>query len=110
MFFPDGNFELDLVETSLSIEVLQETTIHILRKTDTQSSGTLTANVTHLENRICFQNSKWSANITKLMMIEETTPLLLYDQWCVHDNTEKKQKKTGNDKSSALTGKLEISS
>lgn len=25
MFFPDGSFELDLVETSLSIEDLQET-------------------------------------------------------------------------------------
>lgn len=28
IFFPDGNFELELVETSLSIEDLQETTGH----------------------------------------------------------------------------------
>ena len=52
MCFPEGNFELDLVETSLSIEVLQEITGRSVRK-----------------NRLKGLASQWSCSLTARIIL-----------------------------------------
>lgn len=48
IFFPDGNFELDRVETSLSIEDLQAVTRHTVKYCERQMI--CTSNIIHYNN------------------------------------------------------------
>lgn len=83
MFFPDGNFELDLVETSLRIEDLQEIPNPIKQQCFDRCRPQVTQNkviafffVLGLHCLTMAQNRKWSSHTW-----QQTTILLQIKPW-----------------------------